>query len=107
MKVLKKVYVLFLKKLETGSAVAVRLTKLTGKSEVPIHPKHFLTQKPWYLNYVKRTDVVLDLGCGNGQGAIKTAKVAKKVIGADIDNNLLKIADNSARSLNIKNVKFE
>ena len=107
MKVLKKMVVLGLKQFDLGSALAVRLTKITGKSEMPIHPKHFLTQKPWFTKYLKKTDSVLDLGCGNGQSAIKVAKFAKKVIGVDIDNNLLKIAQKSASSLNIKNINFD
>ena len=106
MKVLKKVYVLFLKKLELGSAVAVRLTKLTGKSEIPIHPKHFLTKNPWFTNYISKKDVVLDLGCGNGQNTFKAAKKAKKVIGVELDDALLKFAKKTATTKKLQNVIF-
>ncbi len=107
MKTLKKILVILLKQLDLGSAVAVRLTKITGKSKEPIHPKHFLTKKPWFTKFIERKDIVLDLGCGNGQNTIKAAKVAKRVIGVDIDGNLLKLAKKSVDRLSIKNIKFE
>src|SRR3989344_1073150 len=107
MKFLKKILIIALKQLDLGSAISVRLTKLTGKSKEPIHPKHFLTQTPWFTNYLEREDMVLDLGCGNGQSGIKAAKFAKKVIGVDINETLLGIAKLSATTSKIKNVKFE
>ncbi len=107
MKRISKIFILFLKKLEIGSAIAVRLTKLTGKSKEAIHPKHFLNQAPWFTNYINSKDTILDIGCGNGQTAIKTAKYAKKVIGIDIDKSLLDIAQKSARRFRISNVQFK
>lgn len=101
---LKKEYILLLKKIDLGSAIAVRLTKYTGKSKEFMHPKHFLTQKPWYISYLKKTDIVLDLGSGNGQSAIKSAKYVKKVVGLEIDDELIEIARKSA---NIKNINFK
>lgn len=103
----KKYLILAIKKIELGSAVAVRLTKYTGKSKEPIHPKHFLSQKPWFLEYIKQKDVVLDLGSGNGQNSIKAAKIAKKVIGVEYNKSLIKIANNTASNLKIKNISFE
>ena len=107
MKKLKRLYVLFLKKLELGSAIAVRLTKLTGKSEVPIHPKHFLTENPWFTDHISKKDVVLDLGCGNGQNTFKAAKKVKKVVGVELDDALLKIAKETATAKKLQNVSFE
>lgn len=107
MRALKRIVVFLVKKLDLGSAVAVRLTKITGKSKTPIHPKHFLTEKPWFAKNLKKSDVVLDLGCGNGQNSIKAARIVKKVDGVDIDDVLLGIAKNSAENLKISNVKFE
>ena len=106
MKVLKKLFVSILKQADLGSAIAVRLTKLTGKSKVPIHPKHLLTEKPWFIKYIKKKDVVLDLGCGNGQNSIKAANIAKKVVGVEIDRNLIDIAKTSASDKKLKNIKF-
>jgi len=97
-------FVLALKKIDLASAAAVRLTKLTGKSEVPVHPKHFLTQTPWFTKYIKKNDRVLDLGCGNGQNTKKAAKIAKKVVGIDLDENSLALAKKSIR---LKNITFK
>lgn len=107
MRILLSWFVLALKKIDLGSAAAVRLTKLTGKSKVPIHPKHFLTQTPWFTKYIQKSDRVLDLGCGNGQNSQKAAKFAKEVIGVDFDENLLALARNSAKSKNIAFKKLD
>lgn len=107
MKIVKKIFVLCLKQLDLGSAAAVRLTKLTGKSKVPIHPKHFLTLIPWFTKYIEKSDIVLDLGCGNGQNSIKAARYAQKVIGVDIDESLLAIAQKSTQAKNIDFLKLD
>ena len=107
MKFLKKIIIIALKQLDLGSAVAVRLTKLTGKSKVPIHPKHFLEKRPWFVKYIKKGDIVLDLGSGNGQNAIKSAKFAKKIIGLEFNESLLKIARDSVKAKRLKNVEFK
>ena len=104
---LKKAYVLILKKIEIGSAIAVRLTKYTGKSKVFVHPKHFLNAKPWFTNYLQKKDLVLDLGSGNGQNAIKSSNYSKKVIGVEMDKNLIEIAQQSVYEKGIKNIKFQ
>ncbi len=103
---IKKLYILLLKKLEIGSAIAVRLTKYTGKSTVFIHPKHFLTQKPWYISSLKKGDAILDLGSGNGQSAIKASRYVKKVVGLEIDDGLIEIAKKSIKIEKLKNVNF-
>lgn len=107
MKSLKKAYILSLKKIEIGSAIAVRLTKYTGQSKEFVHPKHFLNPKPWFTKYLNKKDTVLDLGSGNGQNAIKCAKIAKKVVGIEIDKKLLGIAQNVTREKKLKNLHFE
>lgn len=103
----KKVIVLGLKKIEYASAIAVRLTKYTGKSRTYLHPKHLITQNPWYIRYINKNDVVLDLGCSSGQSSIKAAKIAKKVIGVDFDESLLKLAKETAKRGKTKNVEFK
>ncbi|OGE03722.1 hypothetical protein A3B51_00595 [Candidatus Curtissbacteria bacterium RIFCSPLOWO2_01_FULL_41_18] len=107
MKIFKKTAVLLLKYLNFGSAIAVRLTKLTGKSKVPVHPKHFLNLYPWYSKYLDKKDVILDLGCGNGQASLKVAKIVRKVFAVDIDRNLLKIAQIEANYRRLKNIKLD
>lgn len=107
MKIIKKIIVVCLKQLDLGSAAAVRLTRITGKSRIPLHPKHLLTERPWFTKYIGRDDIVLDLGCGNGQNSIKAARFAKKIIGVDIDKKLLAIARKSTRAKNIDFMKFD
>ncbi len=106
MKTAKKLLVILVKKLDYASAIAVRLTQLTGKSKVPIHPKHFLSRRPWFTEYLSKKDIVLDLGSGNGQNAIKAAKIAKKIVGLEYDQTLISIAVKIAVARRIKNVKF-
>jgi ubiquinone/menaquinone biosynthesis C-methylase UbiE len=103
---IKKLTVISLKKIEILSAIAVRLTKYTGKSKVYIHPKHFLTQNPWYTKHANKNDVILDLGSGFGQSAIKAAKLARKVIGVEIDTELIIVASRIVKEKKIKNVFF-
>lgn len=107
MKLFKKLFVIIIKQLDLGSAVAVRLTKLTGKSKVPIHPKHFLNQEPWFTEYINSKDVVIDLGSGNGQNAIKAAKFAREIIACEIDGKLINQAKASAVFAKIKNIRWE
>ena len=107
MKQVKRILIIILKQLDLGSAVAIRLVKITGKSKQPIHPKHFLFQTPWFIKYLNKTDLVLDLGSGNGQNAIKSAKFAKKIIGLEFNDSLLKIARNSVKAKRLRNVEFK
>lgn len=104
---LRKLYISCLKKIEICSAIAVRLTKYTGKSKVFIHPKHFLNQKPWFIQFLEKKDVILDLGSGNGQNAIKASKFVKHVTGIEVDKKLLDIAEKSVSSKKVKNVRFQ
>lgn len=103
----KKIYVVSLKKLEFLSAVAVRLTRYTGKSKNYVHPKHLLSQNPWYISFLNKKDIVLDLGCGPGQSSIKASRAAKKIVAVDIDPALIRFAKESAQDLKIKNLTFE
>jgi len=47
------------------------------------------------LPYIKTTDVVLDIACGDGAGTKKLADRAYKVIGSDIDNEIIIHAQSS------------
>lgn len=103
---LKKLYITCLKKIEICSALAVRLTKYSGKSKVFIHPKHFLNKKPWFIKFLAKNDIVLDLGSSSGQNAIKSSKYVKNIVGIEIDKSLLDISRRTIEEKNIKNVKF-
>lgn len=100
-------FVWLLKKSKNLSATSCRLVQLTGKSKYSIHPKHLVKiEEPWYLREIKEDDVVLDLGCGNGQHSLKTASKAKKVIGVDYNSLQLEIAKKQAKDKKIKNASF-
>ena len=82
-----------------GAAVAVRLTRYTGKSAHAVHPKH-LSDAPWhhwYVEHLKPNDLVLDLGCGNGAHALVAARCVRRVVGVDYDRVALGVAADSSR----------
>lgn len=106
MKSFKRKIVLLLKKIEIGSAIAIRLTKLTKKSNTAIHPKHLVDLSPWFLDYFSKKDVVLDLGCGAGENSFKIAKVSKKVFGIDIDVSLIERANRLVKANKLKKINF-
>lgn len=107
MKILKRLPVLSLQKLQYLSAFSVRLTKITGKSKYPIHPKHLIKRKPWYLNYLQEKDKVLDMGCGTGQHSINISPKVKNVVAFDISKKIIEIAAKRAIDQKIKNIQFE
>lgn len=104
MRQIKKILTLLLKRLEIASAIAVRLTKITGKAKQPIHPKHLVNKQPWFKNYLQKHDAVLDLGCGNGQNTRKISAFVKTIVGVDYDEKSLNIAKKTTR---FKNVTFK
>lgn len=53
------------------------------------------------LSFVKRGDIVLDLGCGTGQSASPFIKKGCKVIGIDISSEMLKLARKKYRFLKL------
>jgi ubiquinone/menaquinone biosynthesis C-methylase UbiE len=102
----KKIFVRFLQKLEYGSAVSMKLVKITGKHKHEIHPKHLLKTKVWFAKRLGKQDVVLDLGCGVGQTAIEISPKVKKVVALDSDSKSLGIAKESARKKGAANINF-
>lgn len=103
-----KLVVICLKKTEILSAVSCRLVKLTHKHPDPVHPKHLvIIRTPWYLNYLKKSDRVLDIGCNNGQHTIKIARISYRVDALDYDRNALKLAKNEVQRCKLKHVHFK
>lgn len=104
---IKKIVAKSLKKTGVLSSVAIRLVRISGKSNEAIHPKHLIrSDPPWYEADIKKTNEVLDIGCGVGQEAIKCAKLARFVTGFDINSNNIETAKSLAKENNLKNVKF-
>ncbi|MDH7517029.1 MAG: methyltransferase domain-containing protein [Candidatus Thermoplasmatota archaeon] len=64
--------------------------------------------KPWdicldFIKTLKKTDVVADIGCGNGRHLIPCAKQCKNAIGVDISSKLLGIIKKKLLENNLKN----
>lgn len=103
----RKVYLRTLKATKAGSALACRLVQWTGKSRWPIHPKHLVdVRPPWYLQSLCPSDVVLDLGCGNGQHTLRVAPSVRSIVGVDYDSKLLAVAEADTRARGVGNVRF-
>ena len=104
---MKKIIVQILKKTEILSALSIRIAYVTGKSNHPIHPKHLVLNKAlWFQKYLRKSDRLLDLGCGPAQDALKCAKLVKSVYALDVENRLITIGKETARERNIRNVRF-
>jgi ubiquinone/menaquinone biosynthesis C-methylase UbiE len=85
--------ILWTKKTKLLACLAIRL-----RSE-KIHPKHLVSLRPWYLKFIKKNHRVLDIGCGNGQIALKISPHCHFVDAFDL--NISK-----AKNLSINNAKF-
>jgi 2-polyprenyl-3-methyl-5-hydroxy-6-metoxy-1,4-benzoquinol methylase len=69
-----------------AKSAAVRLTRLTGKSNVPMHPKHLVAggeNQVWYMQYIEPGMRVLDVGSSIGVHSRRVAKEASFVVGME------------------------
>ena len=91
-----------------GKSAAIRLVRLTGKSPHRIHPKHLIAAPwhDWYLTYLKPTDRVLDLGCGQGAHTLVAAQRVQFIHALDYDPEALVIARSEVRKRGITNVEY-
>ena len=79
------------------------------KYDKGIHPKHRLTEyHKFFIERVKNGENVLDVGCGNGVVAIDIASKRKNsfILGVDINNENINIANKMKHKNLIDNVKF-
>ncbi len=65
-------------------------------------------RKPWkqcidFINKLSKTDIVADVGCGNGRHLLPCIKQCKQVIGIDISRELLYIIQEKIKQSNLKN----
>lgn len=89
-----------------GSSVSIHLTKITGKSPIPIHPKHLLDQDIFFQGVLQSEDIILDVGCGNGINTLKSARFVRSVVGFDLDLNEIKKAKAFSKTRDFKNTDF-
>lgn len=102
-----KLLLRLLKKTESLSALSIRLVTLTGKSTIPVHPKHLVKKnKLWFKSYLNSNDVILDIGCGSGTDLINCGKFVRKAVGLDIDKNSLSTANYLFKKSGLKNIKL-
>ena len=105
---IKKGFLYLILQTKKLSCVAPHLVKLTGKSKEPIHPKHLISDNSaWFSDYSKKKDIILDIGCGNGQNALKAAKKCQRVVGIEINEKQLQIAKREKERRKVKNVDFK
>ena len=90
-----------------AKSASMRLTKLTGKSDVRLHPKHLVTIKenlPWYLDSIEPGMHILDVGCGHGIHSGRAANKDTKIVALDYSLDNLQTAQ--ALYKNNKNIQF-
>lgn len=104
---LKRELILFVKNLRFLSAIAPRLVKLTGKSPFAIHPKHLLSGNSWFLPYLDSSDIVLDVGCGNGSNSLIAARKVRKVHGVDGNPKAVHLAAQICKKTKLTNFDFQ
>jgi SAM-dependent methyltransferase len=90
-----------------GKSAGVRLVRLTGKRQYPIHPKHLVEQPwhDWYVPYLKPDDAVLDVGCSNGAHLVRAAAACRSIVGFDYDLAQLGNAGREIRERGLGNAR--
>ena len=72
--------------------------------ESPLDFFILLARYKFAARLIKKTDKVLDAGCGHGHGTVFLSKFAKEVVGADQDGEL--VASNAEDYADIKKIRF-
>jgi len=68
-------------------------------------------QKPWkqcidFIQTLSKTDIVADIGCGNGRHLIPCAQICKETTGLDISRELLEIVKDKLIINNLNNTSL-
>lgn len=92
---------------QDGDAVKKMLSEVEGISfrENPLDYFILLARYKFAARFIKKNQIALDAGCGQGNGTIFLSKFAGSVVGADADQEL--VAKNSTEYANIPNVSFK
>ena len=90
-----------------GKSVGVRLVRYTGKSRHHIHPKHLVATPwhDWYVEHLRPTDAVVDVGCANGAHLARAATRCRAIVGFDYDLAQLPIAARTIRERGLDNAR--
>lgn len=94
---------------DKAKRLAIHLVKWTGKDSQKIHPKHLLgpdTTYSWYLEHLRATDRVLDVGAGHGNHTLLTAARVKEAVGVELDPANLSVCLQRAEERRVTNVRF-
>ena len=68
-----------------------------------IHTKHrHMKYHDFFTERIRKSDRVLDIGCGNGAVAFDVAKIAAKVVGIDINADNITVAQGQFQSPNLE-----
>lgn len=97
------------KKLFRNSAGEVKpmLTSVEGISfqESPLDFFILLARYKFAARFIRKTETVIDVGCGKGLGSVFLSKFAKTVVGVDFDKELLRF--NKEEFSKISNLDFK
>lgn len=86
-------------------AFVVSVIKSNEQSSGGIHPKHRVTDfHDFFLDNIRPTDKVIDIGCAYGHIANVVAQKAQSVLGIDVRSEPIKSA---TRQFNRKNLSFK
>jgi ubiquinone/menaquinone biosynthesis C-methylase UbiE len=87
----------------SGSTFGKRVPALSSR----LRPAAEVELAHWGGQALVRGKRVLDLGCGDGRLALGVAKFAKQVTGLDPDAELIASAAERARSVGLRNIRFD
>jgi len=74
-------------------------------NENPLDFFIILARYKFGTRFIKKTNKVIDVGCGHGLGSVFLSKYANSIIGADQDKDL--VETNNSNYKNIKNLQFK
>jgi len=78
-------------------------TKLAIKAEGGLHPKHrLMNYHQFFVDNVNKDNKVLDIKCGNGTLTFDLTQKAKFVVGIDLSEKNIEVAQKKYRSENIQ-----
>jgi SAM-dependent methyltransferase len=89
------------------SGIAQRITRWTGKSSVNVHPKHLLESSPEWLEFFSKEDVILDIGCNNGQRDFRLSSLVKQIVAFDYNDSVINDAIKIQKERGLNNIRFQ